>query len=390
MRNLRRMTKGGIALLTAGWLGILPLSSAFATDVKYSDWLDTLKFGGDLRLRHDALLATSNGNNLDRERFRLRYGFEAVAGDVTAIFRMASGTGSQLSANQTEGALDSQKSLYIDLAYLKYKPLDVLTIQGGRMVNPFWENWSSSLVFDPDLNTEGYAQLLNLPMGVYATFAQLPLNNDKSFSDANPWLFGNRIGVKENLTEDMRGTLSVTDYAFTHEKQFTLAGTGTGTNFGNSRSGGVLTSAFNELQFDGELAARVGDLPLSLQAGYVTNTMEQNLTVGKNNGRDGYIFGLVAGKASKAHTWEAAYFYKYLRDNAVVADMVDDDFGPGGTNLAGHIVWAAYNVRDNVQFKLTYYNTHVLDQTLTESYTAPFSAAQKYFTHIMFDVTVKI
>jgi len=386
------MTKRGIALLTAGWLGILPLSSAFATDVKYSDWLDTLKFGGDLRLRHDSLLATSDGHNYDRERFRLRYGFEATEGDITAIFRMASGTGSQLSANQTEQALYSQKSLWIDLAYLKYKPLDIVTFQGGRMANPFWENWSSSLVFDPDLNPEGYATLLNLPMGIYATFAQLPLNNSAAFADANPWMFGNRIGVKENLTEDIRGTLSVTDYAFTHEKQFTLGGTST--NFGNSRSGGVLTSAFNELQFDGELAARVGDLPLSLQGGYVTNTMEQNPTAGKKNGRDGYIFGLVAGKASKAHTWEAAYFYKYLRDNAVVADMVDDDFGPGGTNLAGHIVWAAYNVRENVQFKLTYYNTHVLDQTLSEtalsSTSSTFTSPQKYYSHIMFDVVVKI
>ncbi len=382
--------KRGTAAVLALWLGMTPFTSAWATDVLYSNWLDKITFGGDLRLRHDALLATSNGHNLDRERFRLRYGFEAVAGDITAIFRMASGTGSQVSVNQTEQNLDSQKALYIDLAYLKYKPLDIVTLQGGRMVNPFWENWSSSLVWDPDLNTEGYAQVLNLPMGVYATFAQLPLNNSSSFSDANPWMFGERIGAKANLTEDIRASLSATDYGFTHEKQFTL-GAPTN-NFGNSRAAGnILTSSFNELQFDGELAGRVGDLPLSLQAGYVTNTEEQNPTAGQNRGRDGYIFGLVAGKASKAKTWEAAYFYKYLRDNAVVADMVDDDFGPGGTNLAGHIVWAAYNVRDNVQFKLTYYNTHVLDQTLAEAnFPNTFTASQKYYSHIMFDVLVKI
>jgi len=38
MSNIRNMTKRGIALLTAGWLGILPLSSAFATDVSYASW----------------------------------------------------------------------------------------------------------------------------------------------------------------------------------------------------------------------------------------------------------------------------------------------------------------------------------------------------------------
>ena len=350
MRHRHKNAVKGLGALLALWLGLSPLGTAFATDVKYSDWLDSIKFGGDLRVRHDSLLATSNGHNLDRERFRIRYGFEAVSGDITAIFRLASGTGSQVSANQNETTLSSQKALWIDLAYLKYKPLDILTLQGGRMINPFWENWSSSLVWDPDTNLEGYAEMVNLPMGVYFAMMQSPLNNSTAFADANPWMYGERVGAKENLGDDYKASLSVSDYGFSHEKQFTLGGPTT--NFGNSRAAGVLTSGFNELHFDAELAGRIADLPLSLQAGYVTNTMEQSPTAGQNNGREGYIFGLVAGKASKAKTWEAGYFYKYLRDNAVIADLVDDDFGPGGTNLAGHILWVGYSPRDNVLFKI--------------------------------------
>src|SRR5262249_15217384 len=83
----------GLTVFMALWLALSPLSTAFATDVTYGGWLDSIKWGGDLRLRHDTVFATSNGSNRDRDRFRFRYGLNAVSGDLTGIFRMATSAG---------------------------------------------------------------------------------------------------------------------------------------------------------------------------------------------------------------------------------------------------------------------------------------------------------
>ena len=401
MSNIRRITKGGLAILTAGWLGILPLSSAFATDVSYGSWLDTVKWGGDLRLRHDSIFSTSNTSNRDRDRFRLRYGLEAASGDITGIFRLATSAGTAtnnptgaavttsasnygdpLSANQTEDAAFARKSIWVDLAYLKYKPLDILTVKGGKMDNPFWSGWSSSLMFDPDLNPEGYAEEINLPMGLFATLGQMSINESSGFHDANPWMFAERVGANVPLSDDIKGVLSATDYGFTHEKLFPFNGDN---KQGNTRASvvtngttyaNVLTSSFNILQLDGKLKLRAGDLPVTLEGGFVRNAEES-----VNKGRDGDIFGLTVGNASKAHTWEVAYYYKRLGANAVIADFVDDDFGYAGTNQGGHIMWVGYAPRENVLLKAMFYSTHILDETLTAS--AP------YTNHLMLDVVVK-
>jgi hypothetical protein len=380
MRNIRGMSKGGIAILAAGWLGMVPLSSALATDVTYGSWLDTVKFGGDLRLRHDSMFNTSNTSNRDRERYRFRYGFNATAGDVTTIFRMSTSAGGDgLSANQTEDTSFSRKALNVDLAELKYKPFDILQLEGGKMENPFWSGWSSSLMWDPDLNSEGYAEELNLPMGLFATLGQLSINESGSFHDANPWMFAERVGANVNLLEDVKATLSATDYGFTHEKLYPFGGdlkqgNTRGTVNGNAN---VLTSAFNILQLDTKLKLRAGDLPVALEGGFIRNTQES-----VNKGRDGDIFGVVLGNASKANTWEVAYYYKRLGANAAIADFVDDDFGYGGTNQGGHIMWVGYAPRENVLLKAMFYSTHILDETLT--------AAAPYTNHLMLDVVVKI
>jgi hypothetical protein len=371
--------KRGIALLAAGWLGMLPLSSAFATDVSYGSWLDSVKWGGDLRLRHDSIFNTSNTSNRDRERYRLRYGFTAVSGDITTLFRMSTSAGGDgLSANQTEDTSFSRKNLNVDLAELKYKPFDILQVEGGKMENPFWSGWSSSLMWDPDLNPEGYAQEINLPVGpvgLFATLGQLSINEASGNHNANPWMFAERLGANVPIFDDMKGTLSATDYGFTHERIDAFGGD---LKQGNTRtSAGILTSSFNILQLDGKLKLRAGDLPITLEGGFVRNTQES-----VNKGRDGNILGLTLGNASKAHTWEVAYYYKRLGANAVISDFVDDDFGYAGTNQGGHIMWVGYAPRENLLLKAMFYDTHILDTTLTTA--APFT------NHLMLDIVVKI
>ena len=157
------------------------------------EWLDRLKWEGDIRLRYQGdLFADGNapetffqaigqniGNTLEdrhRERVRLRLGLNAnVAGGVDAGVRITTGnTSDPVSTNQTLGNTGNKYSLVLDRAFLKLRPVDDLTLWGGRIPNPFF---STDLVWDDDVNFEGAAVS-------YAPGAQEPLRVFKPFVTA--------------------------------------------------------------------------------------------------------------------------------------------------------------------------------------------------------------
>src|SRR5882672_2283626 len=215
--SIHSMTKRGIAALTTIFL-VASYSLPTFADVTLggNNWVDSLKFGGDLRLRHDTLQEMGGPTDHNRERFRLRFGVAATIQDFMVKFQMASGTGSQLSANQTEQGQFNQKALWIDQAYLAWKAQEHITLQGGRMANPFWTVYASDCMWDPDLNPEGYAQKLDLPMGerlgLFANLAQMPSTDvsagASSLIDKNVWIFGEQIGAKTTLCEETKLTMA--------------------------------------------------------------------------------------------------------------------------------------------------------------------------------------
>ena len=373
------MKKTLIAALAAATLAAAGRASAQSDKLQLSDYVQSVKLSGDLRLRHDAQLATAGRGSRNRERFRARYGFVAKgSGGVTAVLRLASGTGAQGSANQTEQNQFSQKGVYIDLAEMSWKADDVLTLSGGRMANPFWAGWESSLVWDPDLNPEGYAQAADLPHGVFVRAGQFPINESASFANAGPWMFAERVGVKAPVG-GATATLAVDDNYFTNLRRHPDGAVQT--NFGNTtQASGVLASRFHVVHVWGELKGKARGLPVALSGGYVNNVAD---SIGSR--RFGFIAGAQLGEASKARTWEAAYYYKYLEADATPANQVDDDFGPGGTNLAGHLFWVAYAPKDNVQLKLSFYDTRVLGALTGTGYTS-----SRWMGHALADIMVKI
>src|SRR5260221_556054 len=116
MNIMRNKDRRWIPVVVALAVTLSPMRSAFAAAAEGPGFVDSLKFGGDIRARHDTLMQPGGSTDRNRERFRVRYGVEAVIQDFTVYFRMASGTGSQVSANQTESGGFSQKALWIDQA----------------------------------------------------------------------------------------------------------------------------------------------------------------------------------------------------------------------------------------------------------------------------------
>jgi hypothetical protein len=69
-------------------------------------------------------------------------------------------------------------------------------------------------------------------------------------------------------------------------------------------------------------------------------------------------------QSQEAKTWEVAYFNKHVRTDATVADVADSDFGDGGTNREGHIMWIGYAPTSWMNVTLKHFNTQVINANL--------------------------
>jgi len=393
---------GTLVVLMLGLIGYAPAvhaDAAFAGE----KWVDTLKFNGDLRLRHEDFFNKGvNAVDRHRERFRMRFGATATIQDWTAGMKFASGTGEQVSTNQTFGNSFSEKGLYIDQAYIQWKPQEYVRLTGGRMPNPIWRTYSSDVMWDNDLNPEGYAQQVELPAGdrlsVYGNFMQLPIN-EISGSNGDPWVFGNQLGASFKFDEDTRVKLGIADYMFINERKnvflSTTAADSAVIQEANTRVAGSaqLAAPFNIVDVTAELAFHVLSLPMALQGDYVKNVAQGNALINAANANgqnEGYQIGAIIGKAKNQGTWEFAYFRKYLEANATISDWADSDFGNGGTNRKGHIMWLAYAIRDYLTISGKYFITTKVNNQISS--TAPFGAANNNFGDInrfQLDVVLK-
>jgi hypothetical protein len=166
-------------------------------------WLQDWTFGGDLRLRYErrdfgnlgfgqtytlgkdninVVVVPNRGTGVEnRARFRLRLGGEKkVVPDLTFGFRIAtstevsygnlySSTGADYSTrtlsdprsqNVTFGNFFDSKSIFLDRAYLSYRPsyAPTLNVIAGKFANPFVsKRFLDSLIWDNDINPEGVA-----------------------------------------------------------------------------------------------------------------------------------------------------------------------------------------------------------------------------------------
>lgn len=335
---------------------------------KFAKWVDRVTFGGDIRLRHESFYRNT-ADDRHRQRFRLRFGPELKIGSLTVGIRLASGTGEQVSTNKSFDNLSSQTALYIDRAFVKWNSpaLRWLTLTGGRMPSPFFTVYSSDVVWDDDFNPEGFAQGIVLKPGgleLFLNTAQFVLDEDSSGRPStDQWLFGQQVGVKVSPVHNVQTTVAAAYYNTVNGQNGTFGQAAV--QDGNSRAAGVLVNDYNVVDITALLAVKLGSLPIALMGDYVTNTADTKDAGGADTKDSGYQAGLILGKASDPQTWELAYFYKLVGTDATLADVADSDFGNGGTDRKGHIMWAAYNPNKAIQVKVKYFKTEIEDDQAT-------------------------
>ncbi len=226
------------------------------------DWVRGIKISGDLRLRGEGHFFdkgnaldfinvpainggppfnTDTGSNpfnppilntrQDRNYFRIRarLGLEAnVDPHLTLGFRLATGDqNSPVSTNATLGGYFSNKNIWLDRAYVDYRPVDGAHVLAGRIANPFR---MSELVWDEDVNLDGLAVSYEHGVGSNLTLfglggafpldfvgdanPQTAIASIKDSQSNNKWLFAGQIGAKWQASEQLSTSLYAAYYHY--------------------------------------------------------------------------------------------------------------------------------------------------------------------------------
>lgn len=237
----------------------------WASPGKYPEWASRIHFYGDVRTRYEGIFypdgnapggyfpnfnAINTGSpydykNLDspyprfdtdqdRNRFRIRarLGLDAdLSEGFTAGMRFATGdSSSPVSPNQsfgTSGGNFSKYSLWLDRAYLKYQPLDEVSVSTGRIDNPFFD--PTDLVWDPDLGFDGavvqgkYAIRPDLipflvagAFPIFNTDLNFATNQDYKFNSDDRYLFGGQVGLGWKPDSNISIKVGAAYYDFTN------------------------------------------------------------------------------------------------------------------------------------------------------------------------------
>lgn len=371
---MTRMTRPLIPALSGGAalaLLLLRPSAARAADIKVSEALKTVTVNGDIRLRQEYLDKTTRGMvDRSRQRFRLRLAAEAeLPENVKVKLRFASGTGEQTSTNQSLDNASGQKAFWIDRAYLEWKPAKWSRLQGGRQANPLWTTYTSDIVWDDDLNPEGFGQSFEAQIPgnarLFANALQMVGDEDET-STADQWLLSSQVGADLPLGKS-RLKSAVAYHHFENSRINSLSQVGV--SEGNRRitagpSAGALANDFGVVEFTTELTLPIYGTTLAPGGTYIRNlAAKHQQRDGHRLGDTGYQAGARLGKAASEKTWEAAYYYKWAEVDSTLADFADADFGDGGVNRQGHIAWVAYNPREWLQLKFKSFVTRVINDS---------------------------
>ena len=397
-------------------------------------WLDRIKWEGDIRVRYqmeefaksnatpdDYFLAltsspettraagfipVSANTQTDRERFRVRARLAMLAkvsGDWSAGVRLATGTTSdRVSTNQTLGQDFNKYQFLVDRAYLKYDPVEWLSVTGGRVPNPWM---STDLVWDEDLNFEGFAATFKPSFAdgdfrPFLTVGAFPMREDGPPSKSSRWLRGAQLGAKWQLLHNARLSFGAAlyDYDNLEGRPETLANyqsyqLGGSATYGQYEYGSGLRQKGNTLfdtayQSDTNsiwgLASKFRPLNLTasldlahfdpfhvvLTADYVKNTafdrgeILSRTGVALTDGKDyGYLFRLTVGmpKLKNQHDWQTSFTYRYIGSDATVDAFTDSDFGLGGTNLKGYQLGMSYAMDQNAWLSLRWLSAESIE-----------------------------
>ncbi len=312
-------------------------------DTQKASWASRMAFSGDLRDRFE-YIDEKGKSARTRNRVRLRVGANAKVNDKLNVgLQLASGADDPVSTNQTMGDAFSTKDVRLNLAYFDWRLNDVLTLTGGKMKNPFYQPQKNPVLWDGDLNPEGFALKFNRN-GFSADLVGFSVEERKAADDI--LLYGGQIRQSFAINNGAAFIAGVGYYDYSGLKG--SAPLFDGKARGNSLDqAGNIANDFNIieglLEYQTELAGR----PLSVFGSYHQNTEADDLD-------SAIAFGIDYGKVKAAGSWRVGYAYMDIEADAVYALFNDSDFAGGNTDATGHVFKFGYGLGKNMSFAMTY------------------------------------
>jgi hypothetical protein len=305
----------------------------------------------------------------------------------------------------------NKDAVVLDRAYIKYDPLNWLSMSAGRIKNPFF---STDLVWADDLNFEGIAMtvkpdLSSVISGMPNTFVtagwfpltsmvpnQTSLRTLMAFQAGADW----QLGTKDNHVklacslydyQGIEGVLQTTaafnagspsylasEYGAGYRQhgntlfrinapaQMALAGAPQPTwGLASSFRELNLTGTVNIAEFDpvhvlvtGDLVKNIGFNAAQIQARTGTAIIDGNSL--------GYMGKVQVGaaKIQRRGDWNVSMAYRYLGSDAVLDAFTSSDFGLGGTNSKGTIIGANYGIEKNTWLSLRWMSSDLIDSMI--------------------------
>ena len=406
-------------------------------------WAKNWTFGGDLRFRvdrqnwnghfaiDDTLVAGKqnvdlvNGTANDertRGRFRLRIGAEKqIDEDFTVGFRLATAQSTTVgeskadlgaagtpnlatvlpadprSENQNYGAYFSGKSIWIDRAYLSWRPEWAPGIQAviGKFENPLVSrNFSGDLfVWDHDISPEGAAlsshfaflgdELALDTTGFFYVIDQIPAVTVVSTStntgivtapdpdDGTPYMFGIQSGLTARLADWAEAGIRGTFYRYEGIGLRFADALMSGNNGGVAINQNPLVSFVNGTaqlaRSNGSMNQLVGDVFTTFTPWgerWAITPYFQVMAILNATQNLGWTAGIDLGSLDFA---KLSFQYGYIPRNATPAVFTDSDFFDGFTNAEGFGVSLARRIATNFVARGTFYHASMLQRACDES-----------------------
>ena len=313
------------------------LVSAASASAQEQGWADRIKLKGDVRLRHERIDEDGEEDRA-RLRFRARFGLSAtVSDDVKVIVQLATGGDNPVSTNQTFDDGFSTKDIGVDLAYVDWKIRDGLNFYGGKMKNPLYKAGGVPLIWDGDLNPEGFA--LHYSAGnFFGTVGGFSAEERSSSDDS--LLYVAQAGMKFPLGDTASITAGAGYFAYTNTVGNEPFYDGSANGNSVDINGDYLYDYKNTEVFV-ELNTKLSGWPFKVYAHSTRNSDAPTEDTG-------FAVGAKLGSARNEGDMEFSWTYQDIEADAVIGTFNDSDFGGGGTDSDGHMLKAKYAVSKKI------------------------------------------
>ena len=324
--------------------------------------LDKIQIGGDFRYRHEWTDDETKTAERNRDRIQARISLVGEVNDrINYGVRLASGNseaqtreGSPTSNNQDLGDAFSSKNIWLDLAYVEYKPqaLEGLCLSGGKISNPYARVGNSDLMFDGDVTPEGlalaYKGSATKNLALFGAAGGFYVRERKE--EAETTLVGVQGGGTLKFGE--KGAFQMTAGAGYYDYASVQGREGLGADpeqfYGNRSAEDAYASDFELVQGFAEMGMSVLGQPVRVFGDYVYNAQAES------DDDTAFLVGVSLGKLKDPGSWSLAYNYRDLEADSLLGVLADATFGGGGTDVKGHKVSLSVQLAKNTQVGATY------------------------------------